>query len=1061
MNVRVCLAVIVPLLIVMSSVGVDSTYLNIFSDGNSEKELAYPPNGGYNRGASIKLPKLAMVRKASLTIDSDKLTDSGSVSYSTKREFKKGVKDDNIVILDDDAGITLLQRNGVLKEKFTDYKFIDNSSTDVQIDMYGVVRLGSDPTTTQSYSGRPSASQGTRSDTYDYGGRLFKYARVYNLYSSYRWVTLTLKVDGYNPKTGQWTNLCNKRGSYGNWPSYTATFNPPIYSKIRVVLSSSYAWSRVTYSYDFQVCGYKNTGKITSKEFDGVDWNMYKATLTADYKTPSGTSVKFYLSADNGTHWEGVEPGKMHTFTNTGNQLRWRAELSTTSHTTTPEIYQVNVSFMKKVEDKGVFMCPEIETDWSVISAKATWIADIKAGTNISVEFTNDGGTTWKEGKNGKDVEFPYELGKKLFRFRVILTSDGENKPVLKSISVTYNTAIYPRNVTVDIGDNGKIEWHYEGNLLTEQKIDSDDFVSELNSILPHIGEGDLEIPINISVKVGGKIILKNLSIEYGLPPVLSKEIPNIEMKEDDKLKHAIDLEKYFTDDYDDGKLTFEIWFQQDPTKVEATIEGKYLNLQTKTPNWTGEVSFSVRASDTEGLRTQSNIFKVIVKNEPDPPIIEPIGTVYANEDQEFIMEIKVIDGDREDAFTFSDNTDMFDISPHGKIKFTPLQKDVGEHKIKITVRDKDGLEDTKEMTLIINNTNDPPRIKEIGPQKCEEDKEFILLIEVEDDDLPDYDKISFDLKNPIGNMKIDASGKLTWTPTNDDVGDHYVIVVATDSKGLVSERKIKITVVNVNDPPIVKIIEPRDGSNFTEKDIIKFKCEASDVDKGDNLEITWYDGDKKLDIGASFEATLSPGMHNIRVVVSDGKDKSESTVRINVKKVVGSEPVDGDGAGEEDAGGENEVFTIMNMNAYLFLGLLGACVCAMITAISYVVYRRSKRKREEELRRREEEEKRKKEELSSFGGYATEDFDFTSSPEVGISQYPQQPQPYDLPQQQQYQYESQGAYGYGQLDSSQPPQTPTPTDAPTEPYGYDNIPPPPPLPPDDKKSSWEGNTQK
>lgn len=48
---------------------------------------------------------------------------------------------------------------------------------------------------------------------------------------------------------------------------------------------------------------------------------------------------------DNGSHWEQVTPGSEHSFTNTGNQLKWKAVLTTTNSSKTPTISSLSISY--------------------------------------------------------------------------------------------------------------------------------------------------------------------------------------------------------------------------------------------------------------------------------------------------------------------------------------------------------------------------------------------------------------------------------------------------------------------------------------------------------------------------------------------------------------------------------------------------------------------------------------------------------------------------------------------------------------------------------------------
>ena len=79
-------------------------------------------------------------------------------------------------------------------------------------------------------------------------------------------------------------------------------------------------------------------------------WSEIQATLTATVQEPLGTSVSFYLSADDGTHWESVTSGVPHSFSYVGNNIRWKAEISTTDSFKTPIIEELSISLTSTLE---------------------------------------------------------------------------------------------------------------------------------------------------------------------------------------------------------------------------------------------------------------------------------------------------------------------------------------------------------------------------------------------------------------------------------------------------------------------------------------------------------------------------------------------------------------------------------------------------------------------------------------------------------------------------------------------------------------------------------------
>jgi len=72
---------------------------------------------------------------------------------------------------------------------------------------------------------------------------------------------------------------------------------------------------------------------------------IFSANLTSLDSIPTNTSIDYYLSADNGSHWEAITPGLEHYFINSGNQLKWKAVLTTNHSLKTPKIFSLSIKY--------------------------------------------------------------------------------------------------------------------------------------------------------------------------------------------------------------------------------------------------------------------------------------------------------------------------------------------------------------------------------------------------------------------------------------------------------------------------------------------------------------------------------------------------------------------------------------------------------------------------------------------------------------------------------------------------------------------------------------------
>ncbi len=139
----------------------------------------------------------------------------------------------------------------------------------------------------------------------------------------------------------------------------------------------------------------------------------------------------------------------------------------------------------------------------------------------------------------------------------------------------------------------------------------------------------------------------------------------------------------------------------------------------------------------------------------------------------------------------------------------------------------------------------------------------------------------------PSGMTINSATGDLTWTPTNDNVGSNSVTVRADDNDGAGIPYVGSINVVNVNDAPVITAIGNKEVyDEFT----LEFTVLATDVDAGASL-IYSATG---LPEGASFDVTTQifswtptddqwDTYEDIEFRVSDGVLENSENITITV----------------------------------------------------------------------------------------------------------------------------------------------------------------------------------
>jgi hypothetical protein len=463
---------------------------------------------------------------------------------------------------------------------------------------------------------------------------------------------------------------------------------------------------------------------------------------------------------------------------------------------------------------------------------------------------------------------------------------------------------------------------------------------------------------IDVRLPFTGVFTGPNVIIPNAAPTLISGGIPNgtYSINEDSGGGNdLIDLEEYFGDDRDDGDLIFEVVYKEDPLKLDAVIDGQYLDIGQKLENWFGKLEFQVKAKDKgldgevggdTDLERLSNKFSVSVLPTNDPPVFTKLGTKdvveytvvryigaeAAKEDNLFKLQLLVSEPDIEmgvkDDLVYITNSSLVDIIPDtedplkANISLLPENEDVGFVYAKITVRDQYGEQDILNLEINVENTNDDPtfdsvqletsnisvqdhEIKLIGTDGAYEDSWFNFTVIAIDPDVEIgiEDILNFHTNITSTNFHIDLiTGEISYLPEQKDVGMFYINVTVSDSHGSEADDFVDIIVEvkNTNDPPdIPKIFIIGSKTVFNEGDYVNATGFATDPDFGfdpqEKLTYKWEsDEDGSLGIDSKLSTTsLSVGVHNITLTVTDRYGaNAEVVATITVKEAPVDTPV-------------------------------------------------------------------------------------------------------------------------------------------------------------------------
>jgi parallel beta-helix repeat protein len=178
----------------------------------------------------------------------------------------------------------------------------------------------------------------------------------------------------------------------------------------------------------------------------------------------------------------------------------------------------------------------------------------------------------------------------------------------------------------------------------------------------------------------------------------------------------------------------------------------------------------------------------------------------------------------------------------------------------------------------------------------AKEDQLYSYQVEASD---PDGDNLNYSLIIKPEGMSINTekNGRITWMPTNNQVGIHQVIVEISDGKYKV-QQIFEIEVINVNNPPQILSYFPVNlNIEINEGDSVKFEIQGTDVDLNTTLDYRWFLEGESISnssgIGSASKSTWKYfseygdcGIKTVKVLVSDGEFEDSVQWKITIKDI-------------------------------------------------------------------------------------------------------------------------------------------------------------------------------
>ncbi|MDY0124848.1 MAG: Ig-like domain-containing protein [Anaerolineaceae bacterium] len=315
------------------------------------------------------------------------------------------------------------------------------------------------------------------------------------------------------------------------------------------------------------------------------------------------------------------------------------------------------------------------------------------------------------------------------------------------------------------------------------------------------------------------------------------------------------------------------------------------------------EYTFDVCVTDSYSGQDCETI-TVVVNEVNVGPVIEPIDDQTIPEEVPWSYTV-VADDDDDPAQTLTysledgeegEVPEGAEIDPEsGELTWTPSEaQGPGEYMFDVVVND--GVDVTYlTINIEVEEVNVAPVLDEIGPQTVDELDTLEFTATATDHDIP-AQELEFSLVGAPEGASIDpATGKFSWTPSEEEGPGTYTFDVCVSDGALSDCETITVTVGEVNVAPVLDPIGNQEGN---ELEALTFTATATDVDDPEQtLVFSLADGeygdvpeDAEITPAGAFSWTPSeaqgPGDYIFDVCVSDGALSDCETITVVVNEV-------------------------------------------------------------------------------------------------------------------------------------------------------------------------------
>ncbi|QEF99058.1 tRNA(Glu)-specific nuclease WapA precursor [Stieleria maiorica] len=358
-------------------------------------------------------------------------------------------------------------------------------------------------------------------------------------------------------------------------------------------------------------------------------------------------------------------------------------------------------------------------------------------------------------------------------------------------------------------------------------------------------------VVIRIADTYGAEVLhsYKLTTRRFGGPPVI-ESVPETEASVGQAYFYTIEAR-----DAEKDPLTYRLLTAPDGMSI---TESTGAIVWTPIADQVGLQTVAIEVSDgVGGASTQSFAIRVGQGVANTPPTINSSAPRFAAVGSTYRYPIVAADPEQTQlSYLIATGPAGMTITTEGLISWMPGSGAEGKVPVTIRVIDEGGAAAIESFEIDVLAENLDPIIESSAPSEAVAGAVFRYDLFASD---PNVDLLTYELTVGPALASIDAFGRIRWTPTSSDLGDHPFEVTVRDPRGGVAIQSFDLEVIEDTVPPRVSLIE---RPNDTSRNVLPwqgpFVVYAKSIDNVEVASLTLTANGQSIPLDAAGTATFN-----------------------------------------------------------------------------------------------------------------------------------------------------------------------------------------------------------